>query len=103
MSVINLENKNFDDEIKSGVVLVDFFANWCGPCKMLSPVIEGLSNELNDVKFIKLNVDEHGELASRYQIMSIPALILFKDGKVVSKAVGFQPKDALKTWINQNK
>ncbi len=103
MSVIHLEKNNFKEIIESNkIVVVDFFANWCGPCKMLSPVIEDLSNEMIDVTFLKVDVDNFNEIASEFQIMSIPAIIIFKDGKVVGKSVGFQPKDALKKLISQN-
>lgn len=103
MSVIHLEKNNLKEIIESNkIVVVDFFANWCGPCKMLSPVIEDLSNEMTNVTFLKVNVDNFNEIASEFQIMSIPAIIIFKDGKVVGKSVGFQPKDALKKFISQN-
>ena len=103
MSVIHLGKNNFKEIIESNkIVVVDFFANWCGPCKMLSPVIEDLSNEMIDVTFLKVDVDNFNEIASEFQIMSIPAIIIFKDGKVVGKSVGFQPKDALKKLISQN-
>lgn len=103
MSVIHLEKNNFKEIIESNkIVVVDFFANWCGPCKMLSPVIEDLSNEMTNVTFLKVDVDNFNEIASEFQIMSIPAIIIFKDGKVVGKSVGFQPKDALKKLISQN-
>lgn len=103
MSMIHLEKNNFKEIIESNkIVVVDFFANWCGPCKMLSPVIEDLSNEMIDVTFLKINVDNFNEIASEFQIMSIPAIIIFKDGKIVGKSVGFQPKDALKNFISQN-
>lgn len=103
MSVIHLEKNNLKEIIESNkIVVVDFFANWCGPCKMLSPVIEDLSNEMTNVTFLKVNVDNFNEIASEFQIMSIPAIIIFKDGKVVGKSVGFQTKDALKKFISQN-
>ncbi len=76
-------------------VFVDFYADWCGPCKMLGPVVEELANENPDVTFIKVNVDDTPEIAQRYGIMSIPTLISFKDGKVAAQTMGFQPKEAL--------
>lgn len=90
-------NKNeFDQVISSGAVLVDFYADWCGPCKMLAPVLEGLSKEYEGkVEIVKVNVDNDGEIAQRFGIMSIPTLILFKDGQLVKQVVGFQPKPAL--------
>lgn len=103
MSVININSSNFDEIIKSGVVVVDFFANWCGPCKMLSPIIEEVSNEMNDVVFAKINVDESSDIAGKFSVMSIPTLIIFKDGVSVSKNVGFLSKSELKEFVMQNK
>ena len=98
-----VNTEEFKNEIKEGIVFVDFFANWCGPCKMLSPVLEGLSEEINDVKFIKVDVDNANEIALEYSIMSIPTLIMFKDGKEVAKKIGLIPKSALIDFINENK
>ena len=96
--------KDFDDIVinNEGVTLVDFWAKWCGPCKMLTPVLEVLEKELEDVKFVKVDVDENEELADKYQISTIPTLLIFKDGKVVDTLVGFMPKDILKTKISKN-
>lgn len=103
MKVINRnEFKNLVIE-KEGLKLVDFYADWCGPCRMLGPVLEDLSQDINDVEFFKINVDNDGELAQAYQVSSIPTLILFKDGKLVDKKIGFLPKDALVEWIKTNK
>ena len=88
---------------KEGLKLVDFYADWCGPCRMLGPVLEDLSQDINDVEFFKINVDNDGELAQAYQVSSIPTLILFKDGQLVDKKIGFLPKDALVEWIKTNK
>ena len=93
----------FDEEVKNGVVFVDFFATWCGPCKMLSPIIDEVSNEINDIKFLKVDVDESNEVATKYQIMSIPTLIIFKDGNVVNKHTGLLSKNDLINFINENK
>lgn len=103
MKVINKnEFKNLVIE-NEGLKLVDFYADWCGPCRMLGPVLEDLSQDINDVEFFKINVDNDGELAQAYQVSSIPTLILFKDGKLVDKKIGFLPKDALVEWIKTNK
>ena len=91
---------NFDNLISDGVVVVDFFANWCGPCRMLGPVLEELSNSRNGIKVVKVNVDEEEELARRFGVMSIPALFLFKDGKQVDNKVGFMPLSDIEEWIN---
>ncbi len=97
---MELKNENFQEEIKTGLVLVDFFATWCGPCKMQSAVLEEIENE---VKIVKVDVDQHESLAREYSVMSIPTLILFKDGAVVTKNVGFMPKQALLSLIEENK
>lgn len=102
MSVIHLSNENFDELIKEGKVLVDFYAEWCGPCKMLGPVIEEVSNEVSNVKIIKVNVDEHSALAQQYGVMSIPTLILFNHGNIVKQNVGFLPKENIIELINNN-
>lgn len=82
-------------------VFVDFYADWCGPCKMLSPIVEQISEEVTDVVFAKVNVDNVPEIASRYGIMSIPTLIAFKNGEIAGTAVGFQPKEALMETVNK--
>lgn len=97
MKIVNKEE--FDAMINQGSILVDFYANWCGPCKMLSPVLEELSAEHPNVQFIKVNVDEEPELAQSYGVMSIPALFAVKDGEVKKSAVGFQPKAMLEALI----
>ncbi|MBN1072337.1 thioredoxin [Clostridium botulinum] len=92
-----LKVNEFDDAIKEGIVIVDFFADWCGPCKMLAPIFEELEEEMKDkVKFFKVNVDESGELASKFSVFSIPTMIIFKYGKDVSTEVGFLPKEKIK-------
>ena len=99
-----LNNETFEKEVndKSGVVLIDFYADWCGPCKMMAPVLDELSDELaGKVKIAKVDVDENDELAYKYGIRSIPTLIIFKDGKEAEKIVGFNPKDALKSVLNK--
>ena len=93
----------FNNEIKEGIVLVDFFATWCGPCKMQSPIIDSLKEERSDIKIMKVDVDKEEDVARTYGIMSIPTLMLFKDGKEVAKNVGFMPKEVLTDWINENR
>lgn len=101
MAITNVTDQNFDAETKEGLVLADFWAAWCGPCKMIAPVLEELDVELGDkVKIVKLDVDENPETAGKFGIMSIPTLLLFKDGEVVDKMIGFQPKEALAERIN---
>ncbi len=97
MATIKITKANFTEEVMNSTVpvLVDFWAPWCGPCKMIGPVLEEVSNEVTDGKICKVNVDEEGELAAKFQVMSIPTLILFKDGQVVESAVGAKSKAEL--------
>lgn len=97
MKIVN--EKEFDEIIQSGYTLVDFYADWCGPCKMLSPILEELSTEYSDIKFIKVNVDNDMNLASRYAIMSIPTIYIFKDGKLLVSTQGYRDKDGMKLYI----
>jgi|SRR5690625_1065253 len=103
MAILNVTDANFAEETSKGLVLVDFWAPWCGPCKMIAPVLEELDAEIGDkVQIVKLNVDENQETTSQFGVMSIPTLILFKDGEVVDQVVGFQPKEALEELINKH-
>jgi thioredoxin 1 len=103
MSIVNVTDVSFQKEVEgTGTVLVDFWAPWCGPCKMIAPVLEELDKEMNFLKIAKVNVDDNPESASRYGVMSIPTLILFKDGQPVDKMVGFQSKDALKNVVSRH-
>ena len=98
--VIKVNGKNFKEEIKNGVVLVDFFADWCGPCRMLAPVLEKLAKEISGQATIaKLDIDQYQEIASEYHIASIPTLILFKDGKEAGRIVGLRDANQLKEFI----
>ena len=90
---------SFHEFIKEGVVVVDFFAEWCGPCKMLGPVFDDLSKEMTDVKFGKVNTEDNPTLAKEYEVRSIPYILIFKDGKQVKEIIGFKAKDALKAEI----
>ena len=97
-----VDSNEFSEIVKDGVVLVDFFATWCGPCKMISPIVEEVSNEIDNVTFIKVDVDISGDIASKHGIMSIPTIMLFKNGKLVDKQVGFVNKENLLNFINKN-
>ena len=91
-----LSGDNFDDTIKSGISLVDFWAEWCGPCKMQGPIIDEIANEIGDkFNICKLDTDKNGEIAQKYEITSIPSIIFFKDGKQVEKVIGLHPKEKL--------
>ena len=99
---LNLNKDNFEQSISSGVALVDFWAEWCGPCKMQLPIIEEFSSEMDGKAIVgKVNVDEQLELAQSFGIQSIPTLILFKDGKPVKKLVGLHSKESLYEEVNQ--
>lgn len=91
--------EQFEEEIKNGITLVDFYATWCGPCSMLAPLLEQLSEETN-IKILKIDVDELSDLAEQYRIMSIPTLYLFKDGKLQKVERGYMPYKNLKEFIN---
>lgn len=93
--------QEYDELIKTGTVLVDFYASWCGPCQMLTPVLEEIAETYDDVTILKVNVDDHMELASRYGIQSIPLLYLFKDGKLVDSRLGYQNKNQLLKFLGK--
>ncbi|MEK7872041.1 MAG: thioredoxin [Nitrospirota bacterium] len=102
--VLSVDNSTWDKEVISagGLVMVDFWAVWCGPCQMVGPIVEELASEYEGkIKVLKLNTDDNPEIASRYQIMSIPTLNFFKDGKVIDRIVGAAPKKQFKEKIDQ--
>jgi thioredoxin 1 len=98
---MNITKSNFDSEVMQAdkPVLLDFWASWCGPCRMVGPVIEEIGREVAGVKVGKINIDEQRELAAQFGIMSIPTLVVLKNGKVVNKAVGAMPKHAILNMI----
>jgi len=97
MSVINITKENFEEEVlrSEKPVLLDFYADWCGPCRMVAPAVQEIAEENDLIKVGKINVDQQMELAARFQVTSIPLLVVMKDGKVVNQALGARPKDAI--------
>ena len=98
-----LKTNEFMEAVNNGTSVVDFYADWCGPCKVLGPVMETVSGKITDVNFYKVNVDESEEVAAKYGIMSIPAVFMFKNGKPIARTVGFMPEEELTSWVNNNK
>jgi thioredoxin 1 len=102
MAALHITKQNFEKEVLKSdkPVLVDFWATWCGPCQMLLPVIEELAGEVTDTKICKINVDEQPELAAQFKVMTIPTLMVVKDGKVVSSSIGLKPKATILNMMN---
>lgn len=103
MAIVNATTQTFSKDTENGLVLVDFWAAWCGPCKMIAPVLEELDTEMGDkLNIVKVDVDANQELAQKYQVMSIPALFVLKDGEVVEQTLGYQPKEALSELVSKH-
>ncbi|HFZ5678892.1 TPA: thioredoxin [Staphylococcus aureus] len=103
MAIVKVTDADFDSKVESGVQLVDFWATWCGPCKMIAPVLEELAADYEGkADILKLDVDENTSTAAKYEVMSIPTLIVFKDGQPVDKVVGFQPKENLAEVLDKH-
>ncbi len=102
MEAVKLNNANFENEVLKSdkPVLIDFWAPWCGPCRMVSPVIDELAGEIDGAKICKVNVDEENELAKTFGVMSIPTLVVIKNGKEVTRAVGVRPKEEIIKMLN---
>lgn len=101
MSVIKISKENFASEVLNSnkPVLLDFYADWCGPCRMVGPIVSEIANERNDVKVGKINVDEQPELAAQFQVMSIPMLAVIKNGKLENRVVGYRSKEQIETML----
>ena len=101
MSAVNIHNDNFHEEVMNSdkKVLLDFWAPWCGPCRMVGPILDEIAEEREDIKVCKINVDEEPDLANRFQVMSIPTLMVVKNGEVVSKAMGAKPKAQINAML----
>ena len=101
MAAININKDNFHNEVMNSEkpVLLDFWASWCGPCRMVVPIVEQIAEERSDIKVGKINIDEEPELAMQFGIMSIPTLMVIKNGEVVTKAVGARPKDSILAMV----
>lgn len=101
MKVLKINNSNFEEEVikSEKAVLVDFYAEWCGPCKMLAPVIDQIAIENEDIKVVKINVDEAKELAEKYGVMSIPTLVVIKNGEEIKRKVGLASKSEILSMI----
>lgn len=104
MAMEEIDEKGFEEKVlkSDGAVVIDFWAVWCGPCRMFSPIFEELAKDYKDVKFVKVNVDENETVARKYNIMSIPTTMLFKGGKPIASMIGAVPKESIKKWIDDN-
>ena len=103
MKPMDLTEATFENETASGVTVVDFWASWCGPCRMLSPIVEELAGEMSGVKFAKVNVDEEPALANAFRVNAIPTLVFMKNGQAVGQVVGLQAKEDLRAVIQKVK
>ena len=101
MSIIHGNEQEFEQYLKRDIVLVDFFATWCGPCKMLGPVLEELAEERSQLSIVKMDVDACPNLAQKYGVMSVPTLLLFQNGELIASQTGYMPKEMIQEWIEK--
>ena len=103
MSVIKISKENFASEVLNSnkPVLLDFYADWCGPCRMIAPALEEIAEERSDIKVCKVNVDEQPELARQFQVLSIPMLVVMKDGEIAQKTIGAQPRASIEKLVDE--
>ncbi len=101
MEIKSVNKNNFEKEVLDykGIVLADFNADWCGPCRMLRPILDEIASENDEYKIVSINIDDEDELASKYQVSSIPCLVLFKDGKEIDRSIGLRPKDEIENLL----
>ena len=102
MTTVNITDENFEAKVLKSEkpILVDFWAEWCGPCKQISPILEEIANEKDNLNILKLNIDENPTTPQKYNVRGIPTLMLFKDGKLIDTKIGSLPKSSLEDWIN---
>ncbi len=99
--IVHLKDENFKELVKEGKVLVDFYATWCGPCQMLAPVLEDFAKEHEEVKVIKVDVDQHEDLAQEFGILSVPTMQVYSEGVLVKTQSGFLPKEFIESWFQE--
>lgn len=101
--LIEGNESNFNQLVNNDLVLVDFFAEWCGPCRMLEPVLDDVANDRSDFDIVKVNIDKNRALAQQFGVMSVPTLMIFKKGELIETKNGFMPKELLVNWVNEHK